>query len=121
MTPSQPVTFVSDASRVLAGIEHALNRAGYTPDPQLRSHVRNHCIRRAIEEILLIDRIQAPPYLDYAYQLVKQFYVRFEHDHTNALLEDVNQYCLHHCIRTSSLGENPNFDVRGKWFVTAVI
>lgn len=121
MAPNQPITFISDASRVLARIEGALNRAAYTNDPAIRSTIRSHCIRRAIEEILLIERVQVPAYLDLAYQLVKQFYVRFEHDHSNALLEDVNQYCLHYCIRTSSLSENPNFDVRGKWFVTAVV
>lgn len=120
MTVNQPIVFISDATRVLAGIERALDSAGYVRDQGLRSMVRAHCVRRAIEEILLIDRIEAPAYLDYAYLLVKQFYVRSPHDHTNALLEDVNQFCLHHCIRTTSLQEDPTLFVRGKWFVATV-
>ncbi len=73
-----------------------------------------------MEEILLIDAIVAPSYLDYAYQIVRNHYVRYENGHPNALLEDVNKFCLHYRIRTHSLQDDPNIVVRGKWFITTV-
>ncbi len=120
MTPRQPINFIANATPVLVGIESALNRCGYPDNPSLRSLIRSHCIRRAVEEILLIDRIVAESYLDFAYQLVKNNYVRYEHGHPNALLEDVNRFCLHYSISTSSLEGNPTISVRGKWFTTNV-
>lgn len=111
--------YLADASVVLINIEQVLDKIGYPNDPGLRRVVRNYCVVRAIEEIILVHSCERVAYLEHAYHLVKNTYVVDRHGFTVGLLEDVNLFCLQR-LQSTTFAFEANLHIRGRWLVAGI-
>lgn len=112
--------YLADASEVLRNIELTLNAINYPLDGNLRRLVRNYCVTRALEEILLIQTVERLAYLEHAYQLVKNTYSVPRHGFLLSLLEDVNTYCLQRSFQSTHFAFDASVHVRGRWLVARI-